>query len=416
MEKTIGSSLWAFLGILAEAYEQSGMDETLEHERAYWLAWSQVPGVGPTLLFRLKNHFGSLKVAWDAPAQELMAVEGIGDQTAHEIVTGRSPLQPGELLEQHVQTNPHFWTPADDEYPQLLREIPDPPPVLYYRGQVNADENRGSVPAIAIVGTRTPSDYGKRWTQRITKALVQAGLTVVSGLADGVDAEAHRSCLKEGGRTIAVVGTGVNIVYPWTNRRIAEELVQKGLILSEYPAGTKPDRAHFPRRNRIIAGLCRAILVLEAPVKSGALITARLAIDYNRDVYALPGSLDNASSLGCLHLIHQGAQMILDEYHLLDMLGTMPQFEVQQGVPPSPQPERHQMSLLPQMNSNPSPTRVELPDDLDCVFQAVPATPISLDRIVESAGLPTGAVLAALAQLEIMELVTQKPGMMYQRP
>ncbi len=387
----------------------------MEHERAYWLAWSQVPGVGPTLLLRMKHHFGSLKTAWDASSQDLTAVDGIGGQTAHDIVKGRSPLSPDALLEQHSQTNPNFWTPADDAYPRLLLEIPDPPPVLYYRGQVHGDENRGAIPAIAIVGTRTPSDYGKRWTQRITKALAQAELTVISGLAEGVDAEAHRSCLHAGGRTIAVVGTGVNIVYPWTNRKIAEELVQKGLILSEYPAGTKPDRAHFPRRNRIIAGLCRAVLVLEAPIKSGALITARLATDYNRDVYALPGSLDNSGSLGCLHLINQGAHMILDEYHLLEMLGAIPYIEPASA---SMEPrEREQMSLLPSITSNQNSVdfAADLSPDLDCVLQAVSAAPTLLDLIVESAGLPTGTVLAALAQLEIMGLVAQQPGLRYQK-
>ncbi len=388
----------------------------LVQERAYWLAWSSLSGLGPTLIFRLNNHFGSLQTAWTASARELMAVDGIGEHIAYEAVKGRSHLDPEELFEHHCQANPNFWTPADEDYPRLLLEIPDPPPVLYYRGQVNRDENQGIIPAIAIVGTRTPSDYGKRWTQRLSMALAQAGITVVSGLAEGVDAEAHNSCLQAGGRTVAVIGTGVNIIYPWTNRKLAEALVQKGLILSEYPAGTKPDRTHFPRRNRIIAGLCRAILVLEAPLKSGALITARLATDYNRDVYALPGALDNANALGCLHLIHDGAHMILDEHHLLNMLSEMPQFATQTHSARNSHLDLSQLSFmpesLPQAHSQPAQ---DLAPDLDCVLGAVPHTPIALDHIVEAANMPVGDVLAALIQLEIMGLVIQQPGMRYQK-
>ena len=389
----------------------------LVYERAYWLAWSQLSGIGPTLIFRLSNYFGSLKAAWEATAHDLMGVDGIGEQTAADIVKGRSRLEPDALLEQHSKDNSHFWTPADADYPRLLLEIPDPPPVLYYRGQVSLAENQGTIPAIAIVGTRTPSDYGKRWTHRISQALAHAGITVVSGLADGVDAEAHRSCLKAGGRTLAVIGTGVNIIYPWTNRKIAEAIVQTGLILSEYPVGTKPDRTHFPRRNRIIAGLCRAILVLEAPAKSGALITARLATDYNRDVYALPGSLDNANSKGCLRLIYEGAHMILDEQHLLDTLGALPQLAPQPSSQSVACSEMQQISLPAQLfpKSPHRPPSIPLDPDLACVFQAIPTEPISLDHLVELAQMPVSVVLAALAQLEIMGLVSQQPGMLYQK-
>ncbi|MEB3211249.1 MAG: DNA-processing protein DprA [Leptolyngbyaceae bacterium] len=400
----------------------------LVEERAYWLAWSQVQGIGPTLMFRLKTHFGSLAVAWEASVDALMDVDGIGLQTAQEIVNRRSPLNPAQMLEQHSQQNPHFWTPADDAYPQLLLEIPDPPPILYYRGQVNLEENQGRVPAIAIVGTRSPSDYGKRWTRRISTALAQAGVTVVSGLADGVDAEAHKSCLNAGGRTVAVIGTGVNIVYPWTNRAIAKEIVQTGLILSEYPMGTKPDRTHFPRRNRIIAAFCRAVLVIEAPERSGALITAHLANDYHRDVYALPGSLDNENSMGCLRLINTGAHMILSEAHLLETIGAIPQLAEETASGSSltaQQSTQGQLSLMAQTSSTvrqsapiqPPPIQPppNLSPELDCVFQAVTIDPRLLDTIVEETAMPVGDVLAALVQLEMMGLVAQQPGMMYQK-
>lgn len=367
------------------------------NERAFWLAWSQVEGVGATLLFRLHQHFGSLITAWEASLPELEAVDGFGPQNARTAVKQRSLLNPEKLLRQHEQDNPCFWTPADAEYPRLLLEISDPPPLLYYRGQVDFQENEGIKSAIAIVGTRSPSEYGRRWTRKISTALVQAGFTVVSGLAEGVDTEAHQACLSAGGRTVAVLGTGVNVVYPWSNRNLTKDVLKQGLLLSEHPAGTPPDRSNFPKRNRIIAGLCRATLVLEAPSKSGALITARLANEYNRDVYALPGSLDNPRSLGCLKLLNQGAHVILGVNHLLEMLSGMPRLDIVQSVLPLTEPP------------------IDLAPDLQKVLQVVSSEPISFDLIVEQVSLATGEVLGALAQLELLGLVAQLPGMQYQR-
>lgn len=376
-------------------------------DRPYWFAWSTLPGIGPTLLMRLKHHFGKLSTAWEAPPTALAEVDGLGLQTCDLLAQARSPLDPLALLAAHEQENPNFWTPADPDYPRLLLELPDPPPCLYYRGQVDAYENQGSRPAIAIVGTRSPSDYGRRWTQRLARCLAQAGFTIVSGLAEGVDAEAHRSCLDAGGRTIAVVGTGVDVIYPATNRKLAQSLIEQGAIFSEYPAGTKPDRAHFPRRNRIIAGLARATLVLEAPSRSGALITARLANDYGRDVYALPGSLDNDRAIGCLELLNQGAQVILGEDDLLERLGDLPQLFSHSVETP-----KDQLTLFP----SPAPAAPpNLSPDLEPVFDAIPQEAIALDTIVQTTALTTGHVLGALAQLEIMGLVTQLPGMRYQR-
>lgn len=372
-------------------------------ERAYWVAWSQVAGIGPILLRRLQQHFGTLAAAWTADVMELQGVEGIGGQTAELIARARSRLDPETFLRQHEQDNPYFWTPADADYPHLLLEIPDPPPVLYYHGEVNPQENQGILPSVAIVGTRDPSEYGRRWTRKITVALVRAGFTVVSGLASGVDTEAHQSCLEAKGRTLAVMGTGVDVIYPWANRKLAQRVAQQGLLVSEYPAGTQPDRANFPRRNRIIAGLSRATLVLEAPYKSGALITARLANDYGRDVYALPGSLDNPRSKGCLDLLNHGAQVILGENHLLELLGAMPRLQVLQTHSAS----ADQLSLL-----SPLPS---LAPDLEQVFKAIPLEPLALDFIVQQTQLTTGAVLSALSQLELMGLITQLPGMRYQR-
>jgi DNA processing protein len=367
-------------------------------EKAYWLAWSQVPQVGPSRLMRLYQHFGSLKNAWEASFNELCQVDGLGELTSAAFQANRPQIDPISLLEQHIQKNPQFWTPADAEYPRLLLEIPDPPPLLYYRGEMDGNENQGLRPAIALVGTRSPTSYGKRWTERLTEVLVKAGFTIVSGLAQGIDTVAHETCLEYGGRTIGVMGTGVNRIYPPSNRNLARRILTAGLVLSEYPADTPPDRTHFPSRNRIIAGLCRATLVLEAGEKSGALITARMANDYGRDVYALPGSLDYPESAGCLNLINGGAQIILGENHLLDLLGQLPQMDEPVA----------QLSLLPDAPP-------ELPPDLQQVFQAVSREAASLDWLVETTGMATANVLSALVQLEIMGLVSQRPGMRYQR-
>ncbi len=370
-------------------------------ERAYWLAWSQVDRVGPVLLRRLQQHFGSLADAWKANAAQLRQVEGFGYQIVSAVTAARSQINPEQFLEQHSVKNPYFWTLADADYPRLLLEIPSPPPVLYYRGLVQPQENQGIMPMVGIVGTREPSEYGKRWTRKISVALARHGFTVVSGMAAGIDTEAHRGCLEAGGRTLAVLGTGVDLIYPPRNKPLYEQIQQQGLLLSEYPAGTQPNRAHFPQRNRIIAGLSRAVLVMEAPTKSGALITAHYANDFCRDVYALPGSLDNHQSLGCLGLLSRGAHVILNEGHLLEMLGAIPKLD--QAV---------QLPLFAQAQPTPAP---QLEPELAKVLQALASEPTAFDLIVQQAGLAVGSVSSALLQLELLGLVSQLPGMRYQR-
>ena len=375
-------------------------DGQLVEERAFWLAWSQITGIGPVLLRRLQQHFGTLAEAWKASAAALGEVEGFGRQTIEVVVATRSQIHPEQLLKQHEQENPHLWTPADTaEYPRLLLEVPSPPPILYYRGEVQLQENQGIKPLVGIVGTRDASEYGKRWTRKISAALARNGFTVVSGLADGIDTEAHRACLEAGGRTLAVVGTGVDVVYPPRNRELYKQILAQGLVLSEYPAKTPPDRTHFPPRNRIIAGISRAVLVMEAPTRSGALITARYANDFCRDVYVLPGTLDNPRSLGCLDLLSKGAQVILSESHLLEMLGAMPQLDVSALASPTVEPQ-----ALP-----------NLEPELGQVLEAIALDSMPFDLIVQQTGMSTGAVSSALLQLELMGLVSQLPGMRYQR-
>ncbi len=365
----------------------------MEQEQAYWLAWSQIKGIGAVSLKKIYQHFGSLEEAWHASATAFGEIDGLNSQFFNALNQGRAKFDSVELISEHKQQNPQFWIPAEAAYPRLLLETPSPPPLLYYLGVVDSTENQGIKPMIAIVGTRNPTEYGKRWTNKITQALINHGFGIVSGMAAGIDAVAHHSCLEVNGRTIAVLGTGVDTIYPYSNRSLYQLIKTQGLIVSEYSAQTKPDRNHFPARNRIIAGLCRAVIIIEAPERSGALITARFANDFGRDVYVLPGSLDNSQSLGCLGLLNSGAHVILSVEHLLEMLGTMPCLDRIASIPKS----------IP-----------DLEPELKQVYSLLTHESISLDAIVEQTELDTSKILAILSQLEIMDLVSQLPGMRYQ--
>jgi DNA processing protein len=384
-------------------------------ERIYWLAWSQVPGIGPILIDRLYQHFGSLSSAWTADQQSILAIEGMGINSVAKLIVARSKIDPQQLITTHMSQNPHWWARTDADYPRLLTEIPSAPGILYYSGQVAIAENQGHVPTIAIVGTRAPSDYGKRWARKISTCLANNGFTVVSGMAQGIDTEAHSACLEAGGRTIAVVGTGVDVVYPPSNQSLAAEISRHSLIVSEYPAGTSPNRAHFPARNRIIAGLSRVTIVIEAPIKSGALITAYQANDFGRDVYILPGSIDNPNAIGCLELLTRGAQPILSLDRLLELLATIPQLATSQQLQLFP---TQQLQL--DQGSNPITPMVTTPlpnltPDLQQIWLLVTSEPIDFDQIVFKSQLPVANVSSILLQLELLGAIAQLPGMRYQK-
>ncbi len=385
----------------------------MSQERTYWLAWSQVSGVGPILLDRLQQHFGSLAAAWNADAPDLLAIDGIGPQSLIKISAARAKIDPEQLLTTHAAANPQWWARIDPEYPRLLCEIPAAPSILYYRGTINIAENQGNIPTIAIVGTRDPSDYGKRWARKISACLATKGFTIISGMAQGIDTEAHLACLEAGGRTIAAVGTGVDLVYPPRNQKLWSDIQQQGLVVSEYIAGTPPDRSHFPARNRIIAGLSRVTIVIEAPTKSGALITAYQANDFNRDVYVLPGSIDNPNAIGCLGLLSRGAQPILSLDHLLELISAIPQLDRPQQLQlftPAAKISTH--LAVSNIKISPPP---DLAPDLQQVWLVVTDQPASFDQIVTRSQLPTATVSSLLLQLELLGFVTQLAGMRYQR-
>ncbi|GAB4210392.1 MAG: DNA-processing protein DprA [Synechococcales cyanobacterium] len=366
-------------------------------ERTYWAAWLGIPGIGCHRLKRLASHFGQVSVAWQADVAALRQVEGIGEHLAITIDQERRQRDPERIVAELDRPGIPWITPADAEYPQLLWEIPDPPPLLYGRGTWSFGPR-----SIAMVGTRHPSDYGKRWGSRLAQALSEAGFTVVSGLAAGIDRVCHEGALQGGGATIAVVGTGVDVVYPAQHRALAERIENQGLILSEYPPRTPPAKENFPRRNRLIAGLCTATIVVEAPAKSGALITAYLANDYNRDVYVLPGSLDNPAAYGGLSLIQRGAEVILGVDELLTALGVSTAAD--QG-----QAEGQRDGSQDQL-----PT--DWPADYRQIWQALDkgqGDPVSLDALALHAGLEIQVLSTALLMMELAGWVEQHPGMRY---
>lgn len=392
-----------------------------QKEKIYWLAWSKIKGLGAITLKKIYQQFGSLETAWLSYNQELLKVDGIGTKLFNSIVSQKAEIEPEKLFIEHLEKNPKFWAQIEPDYPQLLLEIPSPPAILYYQGEINFKENQGITPLIGIVGTRKPTEHGRRWTYNISKALAKNGFTIVSGLAEGIDAIAHRGCLDVGGRTIAVLGNGLNITYPPVNAPLMAEIAEKGLILSEYPYGVPPAKGNFPARNRIVAGLCRAILVMEAPEKSGALITASLATDFNRDVYSLPNTPDNVTSRGCLRLIHNGAEMIITEAELLASLGAIPnldqselnsstQLSLFDNIPTEINHDEHKQKTTETIKPLPN-----LPPNLQQVYQAIESEPTLFDVIVSKSGLNAGEVSGILLQLELDDLITQLPGMMYKK-
>ena len=371
-------------------------------ERSYWLAWRELNGIGAVLLHRIWQQFGSVKTAWTATSEELQQVEGIGKQRAEKIVADRQPLNPEKLLATYQQYNPHFIVPTDTEYPAMLKTIPDAPTILHYRGDLELLKTLETRRGVAIVGTRKAGKYGSTWAERYSQFLTQQDFIIISGLAEGIDTIAHDACIAAGGKTIAVLGNGVDQVYPHSNRDLYERIEHSGLILSEYPAGTRPDRSHFPARNRIVAGLSHITLVMEAGMASGALITANLANEYGREVYALAGNLDSPQSEGCIHLILQGAQILPKPDKFLELLEVMPKICYEE--PKSEDLEAKMYSILQTLEPS-------LQTLIQSIIQLHNNAPI--DLIIETTKMTTSQASSGLLQLELMGLIVQNPGMRY---
>ena len=345
-------------------------------DREALVALSQVTHIGPVRLGRLQDHFGSLASAWNAPEATLRQV--LDERACRAVLTARQRLSPAEVTGNIARTGIAFATVLDDDYPRILREIPGPPPVLYFRGTLPAQDD----PTVAIVGTRRATAYGREATARIASDLAAAGVTIVSGLAKGIDGFAHRAALDAGGRTIAVLASGVDVIYPPEHRQLAERIEESGALVSDYPPGTKPDAPNFPARNRIISGLSLATVVVEAPSRSGALITVGFAADQGRDVYAVPGSILSSSSEGSNRLLRQGATPLTSAAELLEDLG-----------------------LHPATSAEPEQTAFPMTDEERSIYALVTAEPQHIDELAYSAGLTISAASALMMMLELKGLV-----------
>ncbi len=285
------------------------------NDMKYWVAFHQVSGMGPATFGKLEARFGDLESAWRAPVSDLIAA-GVGRKVAAETDRFRDAHEPDEVMGKLERLGIRAFHLRHPEYPARLAETPRAPSVIYLRGtMLAADEH-----AIAVVGSRDATPYGFEMTRRISYDLARAGVTVVSGLARGIDVASHKAALEAGGRTIAVLGSGLDRIYPQRNVPIAEKIVQDGALLTEYPPGVSALPQHFPRRNRVISGLCHGVLVVEAAFKSGAMLTVSWALEQDRDVFAVPGSALSDKSKGTNWLIQQGAKLTASADDILEEL------------------------------------------------------------------------------------------------
>jgi DNA processing protein len=354
-------------------------------ERAYWVAFNHIRGVGYARVQRMIKAFGNLQSAWEASRSGLTAA-GLDERTTEVIVSGRSQIDPELLLDRCVQRRIRVLIWEDADYPVRLKELPAPPPVLYLKGTLREADNLSA----SVVGTRKATAYGREVTRIFASALASSCVTVVSGMARGIDAEAHTAALERHGRTLAVFGCGVDVDYPPEHAHLARRIEESGALLSDYPPGTPPDAVNFPPRNRIIAGLSMATLVVEAGEESGALLTASYAADYGRDVFAVPGSVLGESSRGCNRLIASGAQVAASPEEFLsalDLNRTGPSIQMRMAIPESPVEAK--------------------------ILNALSSEPTHIDLLKTKVGLPVEEVSGALAMMELKGMVRPVGGMQY---
>lgn len=354
-------------------------------DRQFWLGFNLIKGIGAVRMQALIQHFGQLEAAWLADAKDL-AEAGLAPRLIDRIQEARQTVDLGALTSKIDAQGIQVLTWQDPEYPARLKEINQPPPVLFVRGGYLPDDQF----AVAIVGTRRVTAYGRQITEEIASFLAANAVTVVSGLARGVDAVAHQSALQAGGRTIAVLGSGVDRIYPPEFRSLAEQMQTRGAIVSDYALGTPPDAANFPPRNRIISGLSMAVVVVEAGETSGALLTAEFGAEQGREVFAVPGSILAPQSKGTNRLIQQGAQPLLSMNDLMQALDLtrLGQHKAARKVFPVDETEARLLGLLS-------------------------AEPLHVDEIRAQAELPIEKVSAALALMELKGMVRQVGGMNY---
>jgi DNA processing protein len=358
---------------------------TNDSELKYWVSFSKMPGIGRVKISQLLEYFSNLGNAWKASAGDLKK-SGIDSKTVENIVNVRTRINPDEEINSLKKYKITALTCESTSYPKRLREIYDYPPVLYIRGDLLRDDEC----CLAVVGTRRATVYGRQVTEEIVNDLARNGITIVSGLARGIDSTAHRAALDAGSRTIAVFASGLDIVYPAENAKLAREIMEHGALISEYPLGTKPKADNFPRRNRIMSGLSLGVLVIEAGESSGALITADQALEQNREVFAVPGSILSPSSRGTNHLIQQGAKLVTNYVDILEELNLSimaQQLEMKEFMPA----DESESLLLKQLSREPT----------------------HINDICRNSGLAASLVSSMLAMMELKGMVKQVGGMNY---
>ncbi len=351
----------------------------------YWVGFTLIPGIGRAKFSLMEQYFGDLERAWHASAAELEHA-GLDKRSIEAIVAKRPKVSLDAEMEKLERYRVTALTRRDEDYHSRLKEIYDPPPVLYVRGTL-APEDEWS---LAVVGTRRPTYYGREVAEMLAGDLARNAITVISGLAKGIDAIAHRAVLDAGGRTIAVFGCGLDTVYPRDHVGLAREIMERGALVSELPMGSQPRPANFPRRNRIMSGMSLGVLVAEAPEGSGALITAALALEQNREVFAVPGSVFSAASQGANRLIKEGAKLVQDIQDILEELNLT--MAVQQ---------REAKEVLPA-------TETEA-----LILKHLSVEPIHIDEVGRRSGLPISTVSSTLSTMELKGTVKQVGGMNY---
>ena len=358
----------------------------------YWLALSLTPGVGSTLIKRLVDQFDNPEAVFQAPMKELLRIEGLGEKVALEIRKG--PLEKAVERELSLlkEVGGAILTLKDDAYPKRLRDIYDPPAVLYVRGELK----KGDELAVSIVGSRKTSPYGRWITEKVSQELARHGVTIVSGMARGIDSLAHWGAISAGGRTIAVLGCGVDVIYPSENRNLFRKIIECGAVLSEFRMGSPPEAGHFPKRNRIISGLSLGVVVVEASTKSGSLLTAGYALEQGREVFAVPGNVGFEGSRGTNRLIKDGAKMVESSEDVLEEI--LPQW-------------RREEETTQQVES---PGR-DLPEEERILYELLGETSLHIDAIIQESGFEPGTVSSLLLNLELKGFISQWPGKCFSR-
>ena len=360
--------------------------------KSFWIALNMVDGIGSITYQKLITHFGNPEKVFSVPKKELMEVDGIREKTANSIKSFRLEEEIKDELNRIKKTGVNILTINDNEYPSSLKTIYDPPHVLYVKGKTMEND----AIAVAIVGSRSPTTYGKLVTEKISMELSVRGVTIVSGMARGIDSIAHKSAIAGGGRTIAVLGCGLNVIYPPENFKLMDEIINHGAVISEFPMSARPDKMNFPQRNRIISGLSLGTLIIEAAEKSGSLITARHAIEQGREVFAIPGSINSPKSKGANRLIKSGAKLVEGAEDIIDEFPS----DVRSFLRTPEKENKEDYNLI---------------GDEKHIFSLIDTESRHIDTIVEHSNLPVSVVSGILVKLELKGLVRQISGKMFIR-